>query len=109
MVLEDDDICSQAEEEEGESAGDESQACGEDPTQETEGAREPLCPSYVREFACYRVDWKTNIHAIKIGRQVDTLYWPDYVVPAPNPWFGVGPFRLRPKVVFWAPIIFFAW
>lgn len=67
------------------------------------------CPDHIKAFAYMRVDWKNNEKALKPGRPVDHLYWPDVKVTAPNPTFFNGPYHRRATIFFWAPSIFWPW
>lgn len=95
----DEEIFSQ-EYKEGEDGGDkEKEQDGDDP--------DPPCPDHVRSFAYQRVDWKSFPGvALQPGKEVNHLYWPDFIVEESNPTFFTGPYHRRPKVVFWAPAIF---
>lgn len=70
---------------------------------------EPACPNPIWTFAQWRVNYKENPYALKVGRPVNYFHWPDFKVQAPNPTFGCGTYRLRVMVVFWAPPIFWPW
>jgi hypothetical protein len=67
------------------------------------------CSDHIKAFARMRVDWKSSDKALKPGRLVDEMYWPDCKVSAPNPTFFNGPYHRRATIWFWAPSIFWPW